>query len=256
MYRQQIVGPRCIENEYLLVEFDARTGRIVKLVDKKTGANLVDPAAPIAGLEFLIEAPRRMSSWIIGEAQPRVGSIEILSVEDSQKGPHLATAIVKAKINDSTVTVTYSLKAGEPWVEMAIQTFWLERGGPEIGTPSLRVQFPLALDEAKARYEIPFGSLERNLNHGEEVPSLRWADVTGKIRNSNTAAGFTLLNDSQYGHSLEDSTLRMTLIRSSLRPGPAPGNGRTPPFGWPWFRTAKSYPSRIWSAWAPHLTIR
>jgi alpha-mannosidase len=225
IYRQQAVGPRSIENEYLLAEFDVRTGGLAKLIDKKTGTNLVDPAGPFGVLEYLVETTPRMSSWVIGEPRRRVCPIEILSFEDSLKGPHVASMIVKAKINDSTVTVTWSLKSGDPRLEMMIQTSWLERGSAQIGTPTLRAQFPLALSEAKARYEIPFGSIQRDLNQGEEVPSLRWADVTGKVPGGTMPAGMALLNDSKYGHSLEGSTFRVTLIRSSHDPDPLPELG-------------------------------
>ena len=73
----------------------------------------------------------------------------------------------------------------------------------------------MPLTEAKARYEIPFGSIERDLNKGEEVPALRWADVTGKLKGSPTPAGCAILNDLKYGYSLDGSTLRLSLIRSS-----------------------------------------
>jgi alpha-mannosidase len=85
--------------------------------------------------------------------------------------------------------------------------------------------FPLALKDAKARYEIPFGSIERNLNGGQEVPSLRWADVSGKAAAGNAAAGCTLLNDCKYGHSLDGATLAVTLIRSSFDPDILPEVG-------------------------------
>ncbi len=224
-HRGQVIGPRSFENKFLFIEFDVHTGGITKLIDKTTGINLVDPSAPCGVLEYVVESTPRMTSWNIGEPKRRVCPIEILSFEDGMKGPHVASMVVKAKINESTVTVTWSLKSGEPRLDMTIQINWLERGSSQIGTPTLRVQFPLALREANARYEIPFGSIERNLNHGEEVPSLRWADVTGKVPGVEKMAGFTLLNDSKYGHSLEESTLRMTLLRSSHDPDPLPELG-------------------------------
>ena len=71
---------------------------------------------------------------------------------------------------------------------------------------------------------MPFGSIERDCNKGEEVPSLRWASVTGYLADS-TEAGFILANDSKHAHSLDDSTLNLTLIRSSYEPDPLPELG-------------------------------
>jgi len=90
--------------------------------------------------------------------------------------------------------------------------------------PTLRWRLPLALGGARGRYEIPFGALERPHCQGEEVPALRWAQVHGQI--GGQAAGCLLANDCKYGHSLEGSVLRVTLIRSAYDPDPWPEVGR------------------------------
>jgi alpha-mannosidase len=158
----------------------------------------------------------------------------MMSMEPSAKGPHVASVVGKFKLNDSTLTVTYSLKVGQPGLEVAVTGQWLERGGPDIGTPTLRIQFPLAVDDAQATYEVPFGSIARTLNRGEEVPTLRWADVTGTPAKSDTAAeaagsrsrlGCAVLNDCRSGHSLTGSMLRVTLVRSTFAPDPLPEIG-------------------------------
>ena len=60
----------------------------------------------------------------------------------------------------------------------------LRLGGPpptddpgDTEPPVRRLLF--ALREAAGRYEIPFGSIERPAMAGQEVPALRWADVSG-----------------------------------------------------------------------------
>jgi alpha-mannosidase len=62
------------------------------------------------------------------------------------------------------------------------------------------------------------------LNRGEEVPALQWAQVTGQ--SDGKPAGCLLLNDSKYGHALDGSTLRLTLIRSSYDPDILPEIGQ------------------------------
>jgi alpha-mannosidase len=131
--------------------------------------------------------------------------------------------VAKARIRDSDLTVRYSLEAGEPWLAVEIQASWLERGGPETGTPQLRMRFPTRLEGAGARYEIPYGSIVRGLAKGEEVPALRYADAFGRVQGR--PAGLLLLNDGKHGHSLEGSTLALTLLRSSYEPDPLPEIG-------------------------------
>jgi alpha-mannosidase len=213
------------ENEHLSVRFDRLTGGIVQLKDKRTGLDLADPEDPMGILEYVLERPGGMSAWVIHDPKKIVYPLELDSLEVIQSERYLASIRAEAKLNQSEISITYTLKAGEPWLEIAVEAFWLERGSDETGIPSLKMRFPTSLTGAKARYEIPFGSIERYLNGGEEVPGLRWADVSGNLKNSTKKAGLVLLNDCKYGHSLNGSTLGLTLIRSSYSPDPLPESG-------------------------------
>jgi alpha-mannosidase len=215
-----------MENEHIQVEFDPLTGGLVKLADKATGRDLADAAKPMGVLEYVLERPRGMSAWVIGEARKRLCPLELESFASTASGPHVAAMAARARLNDSTLDVLYTLRAGAAWLEIEVRADWLERGGPQVGTPSLRMQFPLALRAARARYEVPFGWLDRDLNGGEEVPALNWADVTGRLRRRGAVAGCAVLNDCKHGHSLDGSTLRLTLLRSSYSPDPLPELGR------------------------------
>jgi alpha-mannosidase len=214
-----------MENESLSVRLDSYTGGIVELIDKASGLNLVEPAHPAGLLEYVLERPGGMTAWVIHEAKKRICPLEVQSIERISGGPYVAAVVAKIKVMDSSITVTYTLKAGRPLLEIDVEADWLERGSPDVGTPSLRFLLPLALTDATGRYEVPFGAIERSLNGGEEVPALRWADVTGKAPGGKIA-GCALLNDSKYGHSLNGSTLALTLIRSSYEPDPLPEVGR------------------------------
>jgi len=222
---RRFVGGCGMENEHLSVAFDKLTGGIISLVDKGTGRDLADGSQPMGVLEYVLERAGAMSAWVIGDTQRCVCPLELESFGPGLSGPNVASVVAKLKVNESTISVTYTLRADEPWLEIDVSAMWVERGGSEVGTPSLRMRFPLALSNARGRYEVPFGSIERDLNCGEEVPSLRWADVSGKVLGTNATAGCTLVNDCKYGHSLDGSTLRLTLIRSSYEPDRLPEIG-------------------------------
>ncbi|MCL2701800.1 MAG: glycosyl hydrolase-related protein [Phycisphaerae bacterium] len=216
------VGGYGMENEHLLVELDAMTGGICRLVDKASGKDLANPADPMGVLEFAHERHGGMTAWIIYDAYKK-SSPDIPTLTRKHAGPWVCSIEAKTKVASSEVAVTYTLKAGQPWVEIAVQTRWVEIGSPAVGTPKLSMKFPLALTGAKATYEIPFGAIQRDQHAGEEVPALRWADVNGKQPGG--AAGCALLNDSKHGHSLTGDTLRLTLIRSAYDPDPIPEVG-------------------------------
>ena len=212
-----------MENERLRVDIDPVSGGIRELANKATGIDLVDPARPATLLDFFVERPHGMSAW---EQEPggRHEEFDVVSIRLTQRGPYAAAAEVRRRLRDSTFTVTYELRAGEPYIHVLVEGTWLERGFAERGVPVLRMGFPLALADAKGAYEIPFGAIERpDLNHGEEVPALRWAAVTGAIEDR--SAGCLLLNDCKHGHSLDGNVLRLTLIRSAYDPDPLPEIG-------------------------------
>ncbi len=223
-----------LENEYLAVAFDPATGGVARLLDKASGRDLADPASPLGVLEYVLERPWGMSSWVIAPPQQREYPLAVQSLKHTLAGPYAAAVEAKLKVNDSDLTVTYTLKAGQPWLEIDVQARWVEIGSREKGCPSLLMRLPLAIDQARGLYEIPYGSIERDLNAGEEVPALRWVDVTGQARGARSGrggraaaavAGCAVANDSKYGYSLDGSILRATLIRSSYEPDPIPEVG-------------------------------
>ena len=214
-----------LENDLVAAMFDRTTGGIVGLIDKATGRDLGVRSNPAAILEYILERPHTGTAWVIGDTKARECPIAVDSFVFEQRGPYVTSLVAKLKVRNSPATITYAVKAGQPWVDITVQVRWVEIGGPEVGVPMLRMQFPLAVENAKGRYEIPFGSIERDLAGGQEVPALRWADITGKAAEGAGVAGCALLNDSKYGHSLDGGTLRLTLIRSTYDPDPLPEIG-------------------------------
>jgi alpha-mannosidase len=211
-----------LENDRLRVEFDPITGGIRSLVDKVTGLQLIDRPTSSPILEYGVERAHTFTAWTVDHT----GSIELPTVtalrREHQDG-HRASIVFDMKIRASTMRVTYELRAGDPRLHIGIKGTWFERGTADTGIPVLRMVFPLALSDARGRYEIPFGAADRAFNRGEELPALQWAQVTGVC--AGQPAGCLLLNDSKHGHSLDGSTLRLTLIRSSYDPDPLPDIG-------------------------------
>jgi alpha-mannosidase len=171
-----------------------------------------------ATLEYAVERPHRMTAWTIEQTGP-VELPAVTAIRRRLTGPHRASIEVALRIHESTFTLTYELRAGDPKLYLHLTGVWFQRGTPETGVPTLRLAVPLALTDARGRYEIPFGAIDRTLNQGEEVPALQWAQVAGR------EGGCLLLNDCKHGHSLTGSTLRLNLIRASYDPDILPEIG-------------------------------
>ena len=168
-----------LENDLVRVELDMIRGGIRSLVDKRTGATLISPEKPAPVLEYAVERPHGMTAWTI-ENTGAVERGEVLSIKRKVSGPYKATIEVKLRVRESNVTLTYELRAGDPQLYLHVEAEWFQRGTPATGVPVLRLAFPLALAQAQGRYEIPFGAIDRDLNAGQEVPALQWAQVTGQ----------------------------------------------------------------------------
>jgi alpha-mannosidase len=211
-----------LENEFIHVEFDMAMGGIRSLIDRKSGVELISPQAPAPAFEYTTEVAHSMTAWIIDHH----GAIEYPVMKGYQRkanGPHKVSFEAKFRIHESDFAIVYELRAGDPRLYIHMTGTWFQRGTSEVGIPTLRLAFPLTLDQARGTYEIPFGAQERPSHRGQEVPALQWAGVVGKT--GDKKAGVLLLNDSKHGHSLDGNTLRLTLIRASYDPDPLPEIG-------------------------------
>jgi alpha-mannosidase len=212
-----------LENAFLRVRFDMRTGRVVSLFDKRAGLEMLDAGGGGIGLEYGVERPHGMTAWCIGNAGPAEMPV-VRSMRETRAGPHSAAVEVVYAIRESTARATYRLDRDDPRLHLGLDVDWCQRGTPESGCPNLRLAIPLAFADPGATYEIPFGAVARATPPDQEVPALRWAGIGGRI--GGARAALLLLNDCKHGHALDGATLRVNLIRSSYDPDPFPEIGR------------------------------
>jgi alpha-mannosidase len=173
-------------------------------------------------MEYAVERPHGMSAWSIDHTGPSEYPT-VTRLTRKGDGPHTAAVEIVATIHESEFTVAYELRAGDPQLYLHISGTWFQRGTPQTGVPVLTYALPLSVEHARARYEIPFGAIDRVLNHGEELPALQWAQASGML--DGETVGCLLLNDSKHGYSLHGGTLRLTLIRVSYDPDGLPEIG-------------------------------
>jgi len=219
-----------LENEYLKVTLDPASGGLVSLYDKQTGREWIPEGEAAGVFQYALEANNGMTAWVIGDFLQQTDLLDGGVLKRVQTGPYVNTFRWTRTIGkrgdsrDTTLELDITVRQGVPRVEFRLRVDWREIGDKERGIPHLRVRFPLAVDGAPAstrpRYEIPFGSLVRNLVNGEEVVAQRWADVAEA-----DGQGVALVNTSKYGHSFDQGTLALTLLRASIDPDPLPDLG-------------------------------
>ncbi|NPV07658.1 MAG: alpha-mannosidase [Anaerolineae bacterium] len=192
------VGQSTIENQFLRVTMDERSGNVSSIFDKRRGVEVL--SGPSNALQLLGEDPSKSSAWIMwptGETEEldRADQVRLL-----EAGPARATLSASSYWRDSHFERQVTLCSGVPVVFFRCVCHWYEREA------ALKVAFRLDAPEAVATYDVPFGSIERPTN-GQEVPAHRWADLSGP------SGGAALLNRGCFGHDAEKGTLRLTLLR-------------------------------------------
>ena len=225
-----------LENELLRVQIDHKTGCITSLYDKHSRTEALAPAVAGVGapanlpdgkpcanlLQAFVDKPKQWDAWNV-DADFIEHHTDILRADEVrliEKTPVRAVVRVKHTWQSSSFIQDITLYAGSPRVDVNMQADWHEKH------ILLKVAFPLSARNDKATFEIPYGTVERPTTRNTpaekaqfEVPALRWADL------SDSAHGFSLLNDSKYGYDAKDNVLRLSLLRGPEWPDPNADQG-------------------------------
>jgi len=221
-----------LENEFIRVRIDSRTGCMTSLFDKHSQTEALAPAETDTGgpktsvcgnlLQAFYDKPKRWDAWNIdADFENKHWDLDQADeVKLIENGPLRAVIRVKNHFQNSTFTRDITMYAGVPRVDVKMHTDWHEKH------ILLKVAFPLSAHSDKATFEIPFGSIERPTTRNTpaeqakfEVPAQRWADL------SDAKHGFSLLNDSKYGYDAKGNVLRLSLLRSPEWPDPHADEG-------------------------------
>lgn len=142
------------------------------------------------------------------------------SVKVIEHGPLRATIEVKRRILNSTYTQRISLDYNSPRIDFTTTIDWREKH------VMLKAAFPVDVLTPKATYEIQWGNVERPTHRNTswdwarfETCAQKWVDL------SEGDYGVSLLNDCKYGHDIQGSTMRITLLRSPTHPDPHADEG-------------------------------
>lgn len=211
-----------LENAYLRVVVDPKTGCITSLYDKQGKFEAIAPGGCGNQLEAFHDHPRMFDAWNIQadyEKYPYdLGPAQ--SVKLIESGPLRAIVEVKHAAGKSTFVQDITLYAGIDRVDVANTIDWHEQH------IILKAAFPLSASSPTATYEIPYGNIQRPTTRNNswqdakfEVSALRWADL------GNSQHGFSLLNNSKYGYDAKSNVLRLTLLRSPTDPDPIADQG-------------------------------
>ena len=224
-------SPTHLENEVLRVEFDAKTGLITRIFDKDSEREVLNDTFEVDKKGNPIGPPHLQAcanQFQLFEDKPLFGNVSDIDIFYQEKGQILtegdSVEVVEAgpvrgavrfvrSFGQSKITQTVRLTAGSARLDFVTEVDWQET------EKMLKVAFPVAINSARATYEIQYGHVERPTHVNTiwdlarfEVCAHKWADL------SEGDYGVALLNDSKYGYDIQGNGLRLTLLRAPQAP--------------------------------------
>ena len=222
-----------LENEFLRLKVDSKTGCMTSLFDKRSNSESLAPSETETGgpkdsicgnlLQAFRDKPKQWDAWNIDEDYEKdhwdLDKADEVTLVES--GPVRAILRVKNHFQNSTFVRDITVTAGSPRVDVKMTADWHEKH------IVLKAAMPLSAHIQMATFEIPYGSIERPTTRNTraeqgkfEVPALQWADI------SETSHGLSLLNDCKYGYDAKGNVLRLSLLRSPEWPDPHADEGQ------------------------------
>lgn len=201
-----LAGPTFLESGLYRLEFDRDTGYLTRILDKRTGCDLL--GAP-ANVPLVIDDPSDTWSHEIQSFRNEKGRfVAIGAPELVEVGPVRARLRITMEHEGSALVQEITLYRQVPRIDVRMTVDY--EGEHEF----VKLAFPTALDEVTATYETPYAFAVRKAD-GNEEPAQKWADVSGTLPDG-ASAGLAVLNDSRYGYDIRNGELRLSVLRTPI----------------------------------------
>lgn len=189
-----------LENNWLYLEIDPKTGYIKRFYDKENKKEIL---SGYGAIPVVIEDKSDTWGHNVEKFKKEIGKFKISETKVIEKGPLRGILRVRSKFNNSTLIQDIIMYRDLKYVEVRVTVDWHEK------LKMLKLKFPVNLKNPKGTYQIPYGFIERP-NNGEENPGQEWIDL------SDTEYGLTLINDAKYSYDIEGNVLSLTILRSPV----------------------------------------
>ena len=218
-----------IENQFLRTQIDKNTGLLKELFDKQNQRQVLSEEQ--GNLLQLLKKDHK-EALLLRLNTPPINIDQLVETSLVEFGPVRSTIkVVRSFCGEkrrhptedfptSFFTQYISLYDGLPYLEVRNDIMWWEE------QKVLKAAFPFNVNSEMARYEIPYGSIERPTGFETpfekarfEVPAQRWADL------SDSDYGVALLNDCKHSYDTKGNVMRLSLLSSPTFPDPVADKG-------------------------------
>lgn len=130
-----------------------------------------------------------------------------------EEGPVCTVLELEREISNSLIRQSIYFYADSARIDFETYVDWKEH------QHLLKVQFPVDIHTDEAAFDIQFGNLTRKVHTNTSWDMARFESCGQKWMDlSEGHYGVSLLNDCKYGHSVKDSVMALTLIKSGIEP--------------------------------------
>ena len=192
-YPEIVCNEATLENELMRVNFSEITGEIESIVDKTTNEYILNNSTKAILLDETLCDTWGHGCTTLGEC---VGEFSSPEFEVLEKGAVLSTLKVTQRSGNSKLTREYTLRKNSDVIYVKGSAENTEKHR------TLKLTFPI---DKKLTVEVPYGTVERELNGGEE-PFGKWF-ASGKLAVANTG---------KHGYDTTDDSIRMTVLRTAI----------------------------------------
>ena len=212
----KLVDQYTLETPYYTVHLD-ENGEFDRIYDKENDREIVQPGKTLNHMCMYEDKPIYYDNWDIDifytEKSWNVNGIE--RMEWTEIGNVRAVLEITRKESKSTITQKIIFYAQQKRIEFQTHVDWKEH------QTLLKVHFPVAVHTDEATFDVQFGNLTRKVHTNTSWDMARFESCGQKwIDLSEGHYGVSLLNDCKYGHSVKDSNMALTLIKSGIEPNP------------------------------------
>jgi alpha-mannosidase len=211
-----------LDNGLIRVDVDVR-GEICGLIDLSTGRDFIAPGHAANALVLYEDRPLMWDAWDIDafHADKPVALDALERIKGEVLGGGLrGEVVVHRRSGDTVVEQRLVLDAGARRLDISTDVDWRERN------VLLRATFPCATGARHVTVGRPFGSVELPVHRNTSWEQARFEFVAhGWLDLSDGSGGIALLTDGTYGHSVDGSTIGLSLLKSAAWPDPSADEG-------------------------------
>lgn len=195
-----------MENQYLSVTWDQKTGFIKSLYNKETGYEYASADKPLAVPTVIRDADTDTWAHGVFTFHHVEGIMQLAKIELVESGNARSVIRTTHTYKNSFLIQDFILGAEQKTLRVKCKTIWQEQ------FTILKMSFPVAGRDCINTYEIPGAFIKRPTN-GEEEPAGKWGAITFTDGGRRTLA---VVNDSKYAYDCPDHDLRLTILRNVI----------------------------------------